>query len=462
MVFYLLVDFGATNTKSAIVNLRTGEFSNIKQINPPLNISKYKGHYELSIKELQKQFHSICQDYYKKIKFEGIAISCQMHGFALSDLNSKFITNYISWKDERSMEKINGQDSFSILDEKLEKNFKEITGMKLRPSLPVVNAFHIVRSLKLKGKYKILTLADLFSMISQDFINLGHPTMLAGLGIYDINKKETSIKIMKLIKKLTNCEFSINSSYETGNISGYWHTKKDDKIPIYSGVGDHQCAVLGACNQPEKTLSLNLGTGSQVSLIKRKIKKNLKVEYRPYFDSMVLATLTHIPSGRALNEYFNIIQPLNKRKSNIWNLLKKFSKEDILKSTLKFDLNVFKSAKNYTSGGSISFIHEGELELKNYLCSLLNSFIRQYLYFVNIIDPMKKIQTYILSGGIPQKLPVIKQVFSKITNKEVLNPTLLDETFLGLRTILLSYKNNQSHISTQEKFKRKSRISKNI
>ena len=70
-----------------------------------------------------------------------------------------------------------------------------------------------------------------------------------------------------------------------------------DGIPCYVAIGDQQCALLGALLK-ENELSLNISTGCQVSIIS-------KLEYgdyqiRPYFGKY-MKTVTHIPAGRLLN-----------------------------------------------------------------------------------------------------------------------------------------------------------------
>jgi sugar (pentulose or hexulose) kinase len=69
-------------------------------------------------------------------------------------------------------------------------------------------------------------------------------------------------------------------------------------IPCYTPIGDYQCAMAGSLLRYGE-LSLNISTGSQVSLLKPRLEFG-NYQMRPFFDGRFLATITHIPAGRAL------------------------------------------------------------------------------------------------------------------------------------------------------------------
>ena len=105
---FLLVDFGTTSTKSALVDLDSGAFSHILRHPAIPNCAAPSSHYEISLDAIRARFLDICTHYYDhlKVHFAGIAICSEMHGFAILDHNKKPLTNYISWKDERSLQEI--------------------------------------------------------------------------------------------------------------------------------------------------------------------------------------------------------------------------------------------------------------------------------------------------------------------------------------------------------------------
>lgn len=430
-MIFLLVDFGASHTKVGLVNLEIKEIYRVEVYESLKNCSEIQGHYELSPRDLTAQFQKILRDYDQL--FEAIVICSQMHGFLLVD--EKPLTNYISWQDERCLEKINGISTFDLMQKNFSESFRRITGMKLKPGLPVLNALHILRSKKIQNNTcKMLSLPEwVISSACDTVFNVTHSTMQAGLGFYDVNTKNISSEITHFFENETNIKIIFNQTIDDIKIAG---TLKN--IPVYVGVGDLQCALLGAGINKD-VISINLGTGSQVSTIIDKPDEK-QFETRPFFENKYLLTQTHIPSGRALNEYVNFIADIGKVCSgqviNPWDLLKNISREDVLNSTLDFNLNIFKSAYQYDEGGYIKFIHEGTLNTKNYLASLLRSYIMQYVALAKEMQINREISHTIFSGGIAKKLPVISELIEILSQKKaILLENNFDETLLGLQKI---------------------------
>ncbi len=428
MAKFLLIDYGATRIKAAIFNSENGVFTNKKDFLPLSNCVREAGHYEVSLFGIRKQFLQICKSYYKTAKFSGILISSEMHGFALLDENDKPLTNYISWKDERSLEKIDSDSTFESLKNKLGVDFRAITGMKSRPGLPFFNAVHLAGKAKLKSA-KMITLPDLLAMCSDDSRGRSHDTMMAGLGFYDINNRRISERLLALAFDKAGVKFTFNELAETGAIAGYLHVGKR-KIPIYVGVGDHQCAILGAGNVPGKTLSINIGTGSQVSTIADEYAMSEQFDVRPYFENKFLKTITHIPAGRALNIHLDFLNSFGKK--NYWDILGKITDSDVDKADLKFDLAFFGSAWNYNGGGKIFGITENNLNVKNYLASIVKAMAESYLAAAKIIDVDNKLKIIVMSGGIPRKIPALAHRIAKSSGRKIIIAEDIDETLIGL------------------------------
>lgn len=434
----LLIDFGASRIKSAVVNLKDARLSSVLDLPVPGNCSQEPGHFEISLDSLRKQFERICRYYFRDLKIEygGVFLCSQMHGFILFNDRGKPLSNYISWRDERSLEKVKGAGTFTILNRQIADEFKAITGMKLRPGLPFSNIVHLAREKTLKKPFKIVSLPEFLSMRDRDCTNLVHDTMLAGIGFYDIRKKMVSKKLLDIFKNFSGVSPYFNNVAREDRVSGCIRFSSK-KIPIFTGVGDFQCAVLGAGNKIAKTVSVNIGTGSQVCVICERIKPG-DYEFRPYFDNLYLRAFTHIPAGRVLQEFINLIAPAEKEEKNIWKKLKNINLSEIEKSTLNFNLNIFKSAWKYESGGGISNIHESTLTRKNYLASLLRNLMLQYAEAIDLIADNRSFDSIIMSGGIARKLPKLSPVLAKLTKKKVLINRKLDETLIGLRYLALA------------------------
>ena len=436
MTPFLLLDFGTTSTKSTIVDLDSGHFSR-PQSHPSIpNAPAPPGHYEIPLDAIRERFIAICEYYYDelRVRFRGIIVCSEMHGFAVLDDDGNPLSNYISWKDERSLDEIDALSTFDLISEKLGDSFKTITGMKPRPGFPLLNLIHMGRANRLPAHGRVVSLPSWLAMCSGDSQNLDHPTILAGMTFYDVRKNALSAEILDLIRELTGFTCRFDDPAPAGQIAGYWH-HDGRKIPLYVGVGDHQCSVLGA-GLAADALSINLGTGSQVSILDLEIDDD-DVETRPYFDGSTLKAITHLPAGRALNAYIGFLDEIAGGQADFWTMLDELNVDDVLKADMDFNLSIFPGARHYRKGGGIACIREGNFTLHNYLASLLRSFAAQYREIVDIFDPDRHLCRCLLSGGIARNLPLLRDLIARETGYQTLPATDLDESFLGLRTLAL-------------------------
>lgn len=178
-------------------------------------------------------------------------------------------------------------------------------------------------------------------------------------------------------------------NFETGlKVIGYL----DDK-PIYSPLGDTDC-VINSIRLDEHDVIINMGTGSQV------VTKNGRKSF--------------IPSGRSFLTFANFFTNLG---IDMFDYMSNLSLQEIQQSSLHIDLNVFPQAHKYNGGGYISGIREDNFNLKNFISSILKSYMDQYHDYISDA----KYKRIILTGGIPKKLPIIHEYFSvRYENKKII------------------------------------------
>lgn len=417
----LLIDFGASRVKTALSN--GNNINYIRDYNPVTPSVSEGLKYEVPISKIKELFNNIIKDYLK-YDIKSVFICSEQHGFAIKDDNNNFVTDYISWKDNRAFEKIDGISTIDFVKDKL-PDFKKKTGMNIKAGLPSINLLHLMRLKSVPKKIKILTLPDVLCG------NKIHSTMLAGLGIWDIYKREPYKDLFNLYREM-GYEVSFNEA--TYDICVTEILNKN--LSIYSGIGDNQCAIFGSYLKEGEDIIINMGTGSQIAKIDE-LNIDAKMEQRPYFNNKDLSIITHIPSGRALNCFIGFINDCFSyadSKLSVWGFLESLNLKDIAESNMEFDLNVFESSYKFLMGGGIRYIMEHNFNLKNYLSSLIKSYIEQY--FEIIEEYSIKYSRIILAGGIPRKLNIIKKYMEEVKNINVfINEFEQDETLNGLKNI---------------------------
>ena len=167
-----------------------------------------------------------------------------------------------------------------------------------------------------------------------------------------------------------------------------------------------------------------MGTGSQIILNNN--NKYNKFEKRNYFNNN-LNCITHIPSGRSLNLISNKIDKTYKKKNYLWNFIKRISINELKNCKKIINLNFLKIKQ-------IKISSMNKDDLRNFSTIILKSYCDQYINIL-IKSKIKKsnIDKIILSGGIPKKIPLIRDYLeykSGITTK--IDNSKVDETLIGL------------------------------
>lgn len=439
---YLGIDFGTTSTKSALIDVETGALSRVRHHPAIPPIPGPSSRFEVPLEAIRDRFLGLCLSYADELDapLAGIVICSEMHGFALVDAAGRPRSPYVSWKDERSAERLDGIDSVSLVTRALGDRFRAMTGMRPRPGLPLMNLVHLLREdAALPDGLHVVSLPDWLARVDGIATGLGHPTMLAGMGLYDLETARGSDEILAVVRELTGRTVRLAAPAEAGAVAGAWR-HRGSPVPLHVGAGDHQTTLLGAGVAAPDCVSLNLGTGSQLAVLDRPSADGA-VERRPYFDGGMLHAITHIPGGRALATFVGLLEDAARAGGapapDFWGELAGLGADDVAAASLDVDLAVFQGAWGYRDGGRLGRIEDGTLTVRNYLASVLRAFIAQYAALVPRLDPGRALGRIALSGGLARRLPALPGLLAAATGYAVTPPTAIDESLLGLRALAL-------------------------
>lgn len=423
---FLLFDFGASRIKSILYNVKTDKFSEIYSTPGASLSNKNEVPMEFFIDSFQKH---LSYRKSKNKKIDAINICSEMHGFCLTkDLKNIEKENYVSWRID------NCQDLKSEIEFYFPKNdFKECTGMQEKNGLPIFN-------LRSHENYNhqsfFLTLPESIISIFGEWNGTMSKSLAASTGLYNI----LTNKWLETVKKKQNIQFPIINSEIR---HGYGHIKFNNKnIPVYGCIGDLQSCFL-SLDLKENEINVNLGTGSQVSKTFQKYDKEFEI--RPTFGNQIFSTISHIPCGRALNIFSNIIEKKFEeyaRKTDdtqniFWETFFKKSNKNC-KKNIDIDLNVFKGSYKYKDGGSIKFLEENNFDLHILIDNIKFSLVKQYSDIINSCNKSNanSINKIILTGALANKITDFKDLLSLETNIEVeIVHNKIDSSLIGLSKI---------------------------
>ena len=217
-----------------------------------------------------------------------------------------------------------------------------------------------------------------------------------------------------------NCNAKIvDDYYIAGNYKG---------IPVSVAIGDNQASVFSTLVN-ENDLLINVGTGSQVSVIVDKPIKSEDFETRPYFDGKYLLVGAALCGGRAysiLKTFFSKIMD-GATDEEIYSRMAKMAEGEEL--SLKVDCRFEGTRKDKSITGSITGITESNFTPAQLTLGFLDGIISE-LY--NIYEKMNCKKTGIVGSGngIRKNSLLIKQA-EKTFNAKMQIPFHNEEACYG-------------------------------
>lgn len=448
MSCFIGIDLGASFVKGALFDIDKLEISNIIKFSSPqpkiyskeppfLRFETNPSSYEKIVKQLINRYLKQVDD------IRGIVFSTQMHGMVLIDSKFAPITTFIGWQDERLLEKspIKSKTWADLFNSRIKDVDYSLTGIKLKSGLMGSTLFWLKENGVL-GKYKdakALFLGDYIAARLSKGAAFVDPTNACGSGVFDVKKGKWSNNIL--------AKTGIDISYmpitvPTGTITGYMKILNSE-IPIYVSVGDLQSAVLGSfVKSTKKDVGINIGTGSQVSLISTKFNKG-NYDIRSYFDNEYLYTVTNIPAGRSLNVLIKFIEDIGhkifnaNKKVDVWTKIGKILKNQDRSNNLKAGLTFFKNNFTGLETGSFTNITEDNWTLANMFISAFECMAANYKIAYDRLRKNNSKGRIIFSGGLARKFPLLRIITKEKLKKESCLAPYDEEALIGLFIISL-------------------------
>jgi len=300
--YSLLIDIGGTDIKVGVIEVGESELLNIRRYPTPafLDLSGLKR--EIAPKSLMKTcLEAISQEEKSYGQFKTIALSGQMGCWLLTDAENNPVSNIVSWQDKRADERMSDGDSFRELAQtKYGSKSLVLAGNETRSGLPLFGLFTSLHKAKKKEKFRFHSLISwVTSQLVKDHSYIVHETDFAASGMLNM---ETKSKMDSLNDFFTN---QLDFPEVTGEFikvgKSFWGNSD-----IMVGVGDQQASLYGS-KLTDETVVVNIGTGGQIASLLAKYPGSSDLQVRPYFESKLIQTKTHLPAGRAINSYLTAL-----------------------------------------------------------------------------------------------------------------------------------------------------------
>jgi sedoheptulokinase len=330
-------------------------------------------------------------------KIRGIGITGQMHGILYVGEDGNSLGPLYTWQDRRGDVLYQNELSYANY---LAGN----TGYVLATGYGLVTHFYNIKNnLVPAGSHKICTIMDYVVMkLSHNKVPVTDHSNAASLGLYDLLNSDFDRGAMK--KLSIPCDI-LPDIVPSGQIAGYYN--KD--VSVCNAIGDNQASYLGAVNDIEKSVLINIGTSSQVSIYTDHYLKNEYLESRPFPGGGYILVGSALCGGYSLvilkNFYDEIIRMFCTKPCGEIDFYKAFNSLQYSKENLNDSLDVevlFRGTRmNPLKRGSITNISAENFTPVNLIFGFLNGICNELAGFLEQIPEINrnKIQRIIGSGN---------------------------------------------------------------
>ena len=362
----------------------------------------------------------IITDNYKNIK--AIGVTGQMHGIVYIDKNGNAVSNLITWQDKRADENL--ANGYSYCD----KIF-EITGNKVYTGFGMATHYYnCINNMVPPTAHSFCSIMDYLVMKLTDTTDpVLHSSVAASFGLFDIKGlKFKTDAISKLgidnvtLPKVTD-DFYIVGRYKN--------------IPVSVAIGDNQASFIGAVDNLDDTILVNIGTGSQISMVTDSFEENETLELRPLIKNKYILCGSALCGGKSyaiLEKFFRSFVTASD--------FPEASKYDIIN---KLVLDAYKQGKNTPTvepffrgkrsapalKATISNITEDNFTPGQLALGIVKGICGEAYDFLGPRCKTKK--QIIASGNAVRKIPVMKSVISDMFGLPVEVTNNKEEAALG-------------------------------
>lgn len=331
-----------------------------------------------------------------------IGVTGQMHGIVYIDINGVAVSPLYTWQD--------GRGNLPYKETTYAKHLNSFSGYG-----NVTDFYNKENGIRPKEAVSYCTIHDYFVM---QICGLTKPIMhssdAASFGCYDLKEN----------KFLYACNVDVTADYK---IAGKYRD-----IPVSVAIGDNQASVFSTLANQNDVL-LNIGTGSQVSIISDNIISGDDIEIRPYFEDKYLVVGAALCGGRAysiLKDFYSGVLKFvgDFDDDMIYSLMNKMLTEEE-ETSLRVDTRFAGTRKNTGLSGGIMNITTENFSCSQLTRGFLNGMVDELF---GMYCQMKAACTGIVgSGNGIRKNNALVKAFEEKFNAKLKTPLHLEEASFG-------------------------------
>ncbi len=232
---------------------------------------------------------------------DAIGITGQMHGILYLDEKNSPLSPLMIWQDERGNEVYQNGETYA-------QYLTRVTGIKAASGFGLTTHFYNLKNgLVPENAVMLSTIHDYLVSVLTNRKPVTHSSDAGSLGFFDLEKLCFDKKALEIAG--IDPEFLPEVFSETV-IAGKTHCDfLPSDIPVAVAIGDNQASFLGSVAEPQKSVLVNVGTGSQVSFVTKSVTCPEGGEIRHLTDDEYIFVGASLCGGRAyaiLKNFFTL------------------------------------------------------------------------------------------------------------------------------------------------------------
>ncbi len=400
---------------------------------------------EKIVSRVKEAVKSVCDDHTP----DAIGITGQMHGILYLDKDNRPCSHLMIWQDERGNLPYKSGETYAEFLTR-ETGIKSASGFGL-----TTHFYNMVNSEIPKDAVMLSTIHDYIASLITSTKPVTHSSDGASLGFFNLKEKcfdENALKIAGIDKAFLPEVISSTAIIGKSNCDFV-----ADGIPVAVAIGDNQASFLGSVCEPESSILVNVGTGSQISFVTEDVTQLKTGEIRPLTDDKYIFVGASLCGGRAyavLKNFFSLCADmLGGSKDNLYKKMDELS-ENIFsdRNELLVNCEFCGSRENPTARGSITNIGTENFTPENLICGVLKGVSKE---LKDMYSSAKQLLSFtpkklVCSGNGLRKSEIWRKVFENDFNLPSELPKYSEEACVGACVFASSATGEFNNIETAQ------------
>ncbi len=397
------IDIGTTSVCGVLIDAKSGELLASETQNSNAFLKGYAQWEKIQSVEKIVEIAKEILDKFIDDDVVVIGVTGQMHGIVYFDSLGKAVSPLYTWQDERG--------NLPYKDTTYAKYLNSFSGYG-----NVTDFYNRENGIRPAEAVGYCTISDYLVMeLCQLNKPLIHSSNAASFGCFDLKENKFSY------------------DYNGEIVTDYCIAGEYKNIPVTVAIGDNQASVFSSLGD-ENNILLNIGTGSQVSVISNTPIIAENIETRPYFEGKYLVVGSALCGGRAYSLlkdfYCEVIKYIGNIDENTgYDIMNKMIK-GIDKSSITVDTRFAGTRNNKDLCGSILGITTKNFNPSQLTLGVLEGMAMELYTMYKAMNIHK--EGIVGSGNGLRKNAALVNMFEKTFGAKMIMPKHLEEASFGV------------------------------